>query len=167
MGFNEASLVVKAHEGGYGNDPNDSGGPTNFGITQSDLAQFRGHAVSADDVKNMSFDEAKLIYKKDYWDPLHLDQVLNPTIQTILFDQGILSGVGGCTKAIQQVVGVTVDGVIGPQTIAAINNMDPILLSKKFIISLQNRYIDIVLHNNTQIKFLKGWIARTQDLLLL
>jgi Glycosyl hydrolase 108 len=52
--FSQCLAVVLAEEGGYTNDPDDRGGPTNFGITIDDLREWRGTDVTAEDVKNMT-----------------------------------------------------------------------------------------------------------------
>jgi len=68
VNFDEIIEVVLHHEGGYVNDPKDPGGETNFGIAK------RSHPDV--DIKNLTKDGAKEIYKEHYWDkniilPLH------------------------------------------------------------------------------------------------
>jgi Glycosyl hydrolase 108 len=65
--FSQCLAVVLAEEGGYTNDPDDRGGPTNFGITIDDLREWRGTDVTAEDVKNMTKAEAQEIYRSKYW----------------------------------------------------------------------------------------------------
>lgn len=165
--FDDACLVVQKHEGGYSNDPDDHGGATNFGITMKDLATFRGHGVTEDDVKNMKFDEAKLIYKAFYWDVMKLDQIYDSKLQTIFLDQGILHGPQSCIRIIQRVMKMPSDGIMGPLTIGAVNFTNSKIFAKKFIFWLQNSYVDICVNEPSQLRFLKGWIARTQDLMML
>ena len=58
--FDEIIEVVLEHEGGYVNDPKDPGGETNFGIAK------RSHPDV--DIKNLTKESAKEIYKEVYWD---------------------------------------------------------------------------------------------------
>lgn len=67
----EASLVfVFEDEGGFTLDPNDPGGATNFGVTHTDLARWRGVEVTVADVQNMTQEEATTIMRSFYWDTM-------------------------------------------------------------------------------------------------
>ena len=65
--FNEIIEVVLEHEGGYVNDPTDLGGETNFGITKRFYPDV--------DIKNLTKEGAKEIYKRDYWDKNRIEEV--------------------------------------------------------------------------------------------
>ena len=58
--FDEIIEVVLHHEGGYVNDPKDPGGETNYGISK--------RAYPDVDIKNLTEDGAKDIYRRDYWE---------------------------------------------------------------------------------------------------
>src|SRR5512146_2878001 len=60
--------LLLAHEGGYSNHPNDPGGPTNFGITIFDYRKSVKPGATAADVRAMTVEEAKRIYRTRYWD---------------------------------------------------------------------------------------------------
>src|SRR5262245_28219558 len=96
---------ILRREGGYVNNPADRGGPTNFGITQATLADWRGHAVSADDVKNMSRDEAEKIYEARYVAPFARFSG-SAKLMALCVDSAVQHGVGrvdGWLKAIPSV----------------------------------------------------------------
>jgi lysozyme family protein len=116
--FSRCLDVVFREEGGYTNDPNDPGGPTNFGITIEDLRQWRGTAVTADDVKSMTKSEAQEIYRSKYWNPMQCDDLPNG-IDMEVFDFGVNVGLREAVKTLQSVVGVTSDGSVGPITLSA------------------------------------------------
>jgi lysozyme family protein len=61
-------------------------------------------------------------YKFNYWDVLQLDKVNDQQIANNLADCSINQGSGIAAKFMQIACGVTVDGIIGPQTIGAINS---------------------------------------------
>ena len=64
--FDDIIEEVLEAEGGFVNDPDDKGGATNFGVTQQSYSNFLGSPASVDDVRNMTRDEAKECYKKDW-----------------------------------------------------------------------------------------------------
>jgi lysozyme family protein len=107
--FERAVELVLKHEGGYVNDPDDPGGETNFGISK--------RAYPNENIKGMTRDRAKQIYQRDYWDRVKGDE-LPWAIAVIAFDMAVNAGVGTSIKLLQESLGVTVDGVLGPVTIA-------------------------------------------------
>ncbi|HYE73238.1 MAG TPA: glycosyl hydrolase 108 family protein [Blastocatellia bacterium] len=162
--FQAALKVVLKHEGGYVNIREDRGGPTNFGITQHDLAKHRGHEVTADDVKAMKVAEAAEIYRKKYWLPYRFDRIRDFGISLLLFDQGVLNGPSRAIKIVQKALGLEQDGKIGPKTLAAINQSNCKELLKDCLALLELRYRTIVANNPSQKIFLKGWLNRLKRL---
>jgi lysozyme family protein len=122
--FNKCLAIVFTEEGGYTNDPNDPGGPTNFGITIADLKEWRGRDVTPDDVKNMTKDEAREIYRSKYWNPMQCGD-LPDGLDLEVFDFGVNAGTRTSIKKLQDVLGVKDDGSIGPITMAACKVADP------------------------------------------
>lgn len=103
--YDEALRRLLAHEGGYTNHPSDPGGPTNFGIT---LADYRKHIrpdATTADVRAMSVDQAKTIYRKRYWDAQRCDE-LPAGVDYSIFDYGVNSGIGRSGKVLRRVVGL-------------------------------------------------------------
>lgn len=118
-------------EGGYVDDPNDNGGATNMGITIGTLSKWRNYQVSKDEIKSLTRKEATEIYKSWYWDPVKADH-LPPGVDVVVFDMAVNAGPSRAAKILQQVIGVTVDGKIGPKTIAAVKAMDPVEVIKAY-----------------------------------
>lgn len=147
-------------EGGFVNLKADKGGPTSMGITQKTLEGYRGRKVTVDEVKNLTKYEATLIYKKNYWDKLKLDQVNSQSVADMLMDFAVNSGVSKAAKVVQGLVGVSQDGIIGPKTIEAINKENPKDLFQKLWDYRNNYYESIVRNNPSQKVFLKGWKNR-------
>ena len=58
--FDKIIEVVLEHEGGYVNDPDDAGGETRYGISK--------RAYPDENIKELTVDRAKELYKRDYWD---------------------------------------------------------------------------------------------------
>ena len=161
---------ILRREGGFVNHPNDRGGATNFGITQRTLAAARGHAVTVDDVRNLTRDEARRIYRTNYCTRPKIDR-LPSLLQPILFDMSINHGPGTAIRMLQQVLGdagqpCDVDGGIGDETIAAARRAADALGS-----ALVNRLVDrrvsffetIVAGDASQGVFLRGWLNRANE----
>lgn len=109
--FDEAFGIVIGHEGGYVNNPADPGGETKYGISK--------RAYPNVDIANLTEAQAQQIYKSDYWDKLFLDTA-DPALALIAFDAAVNNGVGAATKWLQAALGVTADGIFGPQSQAAL-----------------------------------------------
>lgn len=98
--YDEALKGVLAHEGGYTDDAEDEGGPTNWGITIGDARAYWKKDATADDVKAMPLQVAKDIYKSKYWDKMGCD-ALPPGVDYCVFDYGINSGVGKALEVLR------------------------------------------------------------------
>jgi lysozyme family protein len=161
-GFLDAVEVVLKSEGGYVNHPADRGGPTNWGITQKVYEQYKGRTVSLDEMKAMPKSDAVSIYKKNYWDKVGGDAIKYYSVAFTLFDQAVNRGVGAVVKQAQSVLGVTVDGGMGPKTLAALNAMPDVKFIPQFLTMAENSYRSIVANNSSQSVFLTGWLNRLQ-----
>ena len=124
MNFDQAFQRVIGHEGGYVNDPRDAGGETKYGISK--------RAYPNVNIKDLTLDQAKAIYRADYWNKCHIDE-LPENVRFDMFDMAVNSGIGGAVKCMQRALGVTADGVWGRNTsAAAAATKDPQLLDKRF-----------------------------------
>jgi lysozyme family protein len=165
MNFDDSFDRLIGHEGGYTNNPKDSGNWTSGRVGVGDLKGTKfGVAASSYpnvDIKNLTLDQAKEIYRRDYWDALSLGS-LPEAVRFDLFDTAVNSGVGTAKILLQRALGVKADGVVGPKTIAAANEIDPQLLDKRF--SAQRLLFICDLKAFTD--FGKGWIRRVASNLL-
>lgn len=118
--FDECLAVILRHEGGYVDHPNDPGGATNMGITHKTLSEWRGVAVSKRDVEALSVAEAGAIYRANCWNAIRCDD-LPAGVDLAVFDFGVNSGTSRSAKILQGLVGATVDGKIGPETIGKVS----------------------------------------------
>lgn len=157
--FSQCLSVVLAEEGGYTNDPNDPGGPTNFGITLADLKEWRNDPnLTADDVKNMTKAEAQEIYRSKYWNPTQCGDLPNG-IDLEVFDFGVNAGIRTSIRMLQTVVGVTADGSIGPITLSAAKAADPHTVIQSF----SARRLDYYRGLAGWAHFGAGWTNRTNS----
>lgn len=94
-------------EGGYSNDPKDPGGETKYGVSK------RAHPT--EDIKNMTLERAKEIYRKNYWEKVRGDIIPAP-LDAYVFDAAVNQGVDASIKMLQRVLDITQDGVFGLTT---------------------------------------------------
>ena len=114
------ALVLKS-EGGRVDDPVDPGGRTNEGVTQATFnAWLTGLGRTPRDVFTITSDEVQAVYKANYWDAIGGD-TLPAGIDYAAFDFAVNSGVARAAITLQEIVGATPDGKIGPLTLAAIS----------------------------------------------
>ncbi len=165
--FEKSIEYILEIEKGFVNDPDDHGHATNFGITQDTLARWRKRPVSIEDVRTMDVTEAKEIYKAWWWNALDLDKISDQRVATALLDVGVNFGIVRSSKLVQQSVGAKIDGQLGPITQASINCLSRTIFLAKFIDVVQDFYVNIVIQDQTQLKFLRGWINRSQKMLSL
>jgi lysozyme family protein len=76
---------VLESEGGFAKLDGDSGGTTNLGVTQKVWEHWVGHPVTEDDMKALTVDDVKPLYKKEFWDAVQAD-VLPVAIDYMCFD---------------------------------------------------------------------------------
>ena len=163
-------FVIK-WEGGYVNDPDDSGGATNRGITYSTYkslaSRVLGVSPTIENFKTLTKDQAGL-FLKYFWDKA----TYNNSIKSQAVAEAITtwfwgSGVTGL-KEFQRLVNtygnnLTVDGVIGPATVKAINNIPGLILFNDAIKAREKFFRDLVARRSKDAKFLKGWLNRLKS----
>lgn len=102
-------------EGGYSNDAHDPGGMTMEGIIQREYDRWRiARGLPTRWVKNIAPDEMRTIYHDEYWLP-HCPKVA-AGLDLCLFDTNVNNGVHAGIVLLQRALGVTADGIFGPQT---------------------------------------------------
>jgi len=160
--FDRALNFVLKWEGGYVDHPQDPGGATNRGVTQSVYDSYRErNNKSRQSVRQLTDNEMHDIYKKEYWDKLQCD-ILPPKLAIALFDCGVNTGNKRAIKQLQGVLGIAVDGRVGDQTRQAWQTADGTAIDK-FMQVRREYYVN--LGKNYKFKvFLKGWLNRWVDL---
>jgi lysozyme family protein len=146
-------------EGGYVWDKDDAGGETNLGVTVGAWKAYLGREIEPGEMKALTKDDVKPFYKKMYWDKVRGDD-LPAGVDYAAFDFAVNAGTGRAAKFLQQAVGATPDGAIGPGTLALVNKTDPADILQKFAEQKEAFYNSLAEKNPTQQKFLKGWLNR-------
>lgn len=154
-------------EGGFVDDPDDLGGATNRGVTIGTYATYckkKGYpAPTVERLKNLSEKDWAEILKTMYWDRWKADDIKSQSVANILVDWVWASGVNGI-KIPQQVLGVTVDGIVGTKTLAALNARNPKELFEEIKEARVQFIEDICRKRPANNKFKKGWLNRINNL---
>ena len=115
MSFDKAFQITVGVEGGYVNDPADPGGETRYGISK------RAHPDV--DIKSLTLDQARDIYRRDYWQAASCDS-MPERIGHLVFDCAVHHGVKTAIKLLQRALKVADDGEFGPITLGTLTARD-------------------------------------------
>lgn len=161
-----------AREGGYVNDPDDAGVATNMGITIRTLQQWRANlSLTAEDVQNLTRDEAETIYRRLYWQG-HKVALLSDGLQPLILDACVLEGPKKAWWMLQRsinVVGICAveeDGIPGPKTIDAAEGTAAEQENSLIAEMVRQRCIhfdQLAIAKPSQRKFLDGWKNRANS----
>ena len=160
--FDDIIVQTFANEGGYENDPRFIDRPTNIGITQKTLDNYnRNHPEYnfPSDVKDILPEQARQIYEEDYYRERHIDRIDDPRIAGAVFDMGVMSNWANVVKLVQKTLGgVAIDGIMGPQTLDALNSIDDIDGFMEDLIAARIGYLSGLPGWS---KYGRGWTSRT------
>lgn len=144
--FDQAFDRLLGNEGGYVNHPGDPGGETNWGISKRSYPNV--------DIKNLTREQAKTIYRRDFWDQLGADA--HPAIRYQAFDFAVNSGVSTAIRKLQAALGVADDGVFGPISKRALAGADVNDVLMRFMAQRLRYWASL----NAWPTFGKGWAIR-------
>jgi lysozyme family protein len=156
--FDNALAAVLHHEGGFVNHPADPGGMTNLGCTKKVWEEYVGHPVDEQTMRNLKPADVAPLYKTKYWDKVRGDD-LPAGVDYAVFDCAINSGPGRAAKFLQEVVGVTADGAIGPGTLKAVAAMP----AAEIVVKYNARRLAFLQSLATWPTFGKGWGRRVDE----
>ena len=171
MTFDKAFEYTQDWEGwsAYTNDKDDPGGPTKYGITLGTLKGERFDVdrdgdVDADDVRSLTYEDAKAILIENYWSKMWCDKIESERIAIKLFDCAVNMGPFRATKIAQEALndlrcGLVVDGRMGPKTLASLNGADEDVFFLFLVSRLEQYYVGL-----NRPKYQKGWLRRARTL---
>lgn len=151
--YDECFVRLMGNEGGYSNNPKDPGGETNWGISKRSYPEL--------DIKNLTQDAAKAIYKRDFWDKCRCDD-LSPELAFALFDCAVNSGCERAVTLLQKTLGVAEDGSFGRVTMRRVNDEDASVLTAKYL----GRRLQFMTSLRPWDTFSKGWARRIAEQLV-
>ena len=158
INYDKCLETILHHEGGYVNHPKDPGGETNLGVTKRVYQEHGG----TKDMKDLLVEDVAPIYKKGYWDKMKCDDIPSG-LDLCLFDFGVNAGPGRAAKFLQSMIGTTVDGGIGPNTLAKLEEY----IRENGEHEAVNKYQEMRQKYYEQLStfdtFGKGWTRRVQE----
>lgn len=154
--FSECLTETLKWEGGWSNHKDDPGGPTMRGVIQRVYDAWRKrNGLPKRSVRNIEEHELQAIYRENYWQLVRGDE-LPVGVDLCVFDYGVNSGPSRSISHLQEVLGIKVDGNMGPVTLDAVNAADPVEIVNK----LCARRRKFVRQIKTYHVFGKGWNRR-------
>jgi lysozyme family protein len=161
-------------EGGYSDDPDDRGGKTKYGITETTWREFGGQIP----VSMITLNEAKLVYEKLFWERGGVDRLaaggVPQDLLNEMFDSCVNHGVKRGVKMLQEAYNLVrvdgpalkSDGVLGDVTFGAVcgfcgvgrHYCDALLAAIRC--SRGKLYASLSQGDELQRKFIRGWMRR-------
>ncbi len=167
--FEFAFQYTIGNEGGFTKDPNDSGNWTGGSIGSGQLKGTK-YGISAAsypnlDIENLTLDQAKTIYRNDFWNKYNYDKINSSIVSTKCFDMTVNMG-QNATFIIQLAIksfvnDIVIDGNIGPVTIQNINSINENSLFDCLETASGVYYWTLANKANKNLrKYLPGWLIR-------
>lgn len=155
--------LILQWEGGFVDDPVDTGGATNKGVTLKTFRRFYGRGASVEQLRRITDEQWLHIFRTGYWDRWRADEIVDQSVAEMLVDWVWCSGVHGI-KNPQRVLGVAPDGVVGPITIGAVNDHPSPRELFRLIKRSRLDFIDRICRSNpADERFRKGWTNRIES----
>lgn len=158
--FQQAATLVLDQEGGYSDDRGDPGNYTPAGVFKGTKYGISARSYPNEDIINLTLERALYLYKRDYWDSLRLGEIPWP-LSLYVFDSAVNQGTVPATRMLQEALGVTVDGVIGDETIAAAQQAMP-YHAAQFMALRAMRYTQ----SNNFDRYGKTWLRRVFQIIM-
>jgi lysozyme family protein len=160
--FDIAFARLISIEQGFTNDPKDAGnwtgGHQGLGVLKGTKYGIAANTYPDLDIKNLTLNQAKAIYKRDWWDKIGAD-LIDSAIVFQLWDFAVNAGMPRAVMALQQSVNVTDDGRLGPMTRMAVSKLSVTDVIQRF----NARRLRFYTKCSTWPTFGKGWVNRVAD----
>jgi len=128
------------------------------GVTLATYSKYLGRQATKDELRNISDADIQQIYRSLYWDRAACDQLFSG-VDLVVFDMAVNAGPGRAVKLLQEIVGSTPDGGIGPQTLAAVAKQNPLSLIEQYSEARRVFYKSL----GAYVTFGKGWLRRVDE----
>jgi lysozyme family protein len=155
--FRDCLELVLKHEGSFVHHEKDPGGMTNLGVTKKVWEEWVGHPVTEKDMRELTPEIVAPMYEMRYWHTSYCEK-LPRGLDLLVFSMAVNAGAGRSVKLLQDSIGLVMDGIIGPITMARINEANVETLIDKFSETREDYYKGLKLFP----VFGKGWLSRTE-----
>lgn len=175
--FEQAFKYLMKNEQGLEVDPNDAGGITNYGISlrflkslPADKLRTYGifEEVSEQTIRDLRLDQAKSIYKGEFWSAAPFERLRNQDVCNYLFDSAVNMGVAPAIKCAQRACWSIMrkcdlldDGVLGDRTLAIFGLCGNLMMAA--MRSERAGYYRLIEHIGNNAQFIKGWLTRAYE----
>ncbi len=169
--FIDALTKTLKFEGGFTDGKNQiCDAPTNMGITQITLNKYNAQNPLnkfPKNVRDLTRENAITIYYDMYWSHTRIGDIKNARIRNAAFDMNVMSGIARATRTIQCAMthygaAVTIDGIMGGQTIRALNNI-PTNKIDLFMDALKSERMESLQRMTNWATSQNGWRRRTMS----
>ena len=170
--FDLAIERILREEGGFVDDPDDSGGATNYGVS---LRWLESHPdigdldhdgdVDADDIRGMTQEDAVRIYFEYWWQKFRYGEIEDQRVANTLFSFSVNMGPRQAHKLIQDALLVcgevlAVDGDLGPISRTSIKNVSQDMLLGALRSRAACFYRHLAYRKPRLEKYVAGWLKR-------
>lgn len=150
MSFDKFVERILDNEGGYVYNISDPGGETKWGICKRSYPHL--------DIKDLTKEDAKAIYKRDFWDRIDADE-LPDDVAFQVFDAAVNHGIGNSIRMLQRAIGAVDDGHFGPLSRAAMHRFAAV----DVVLLFNAERLDFYTKLSTWNSFGRGWVKRVAD----
>lgn len=157
--FDQCFKITLVYEGGFVNHPKDPGGMTNLGVTKSVWQNYLNRDVTEAEMRALTPEIVKPLYKKRYWDAVRGDD-LPSGLDAVVYDFAVNSGPARAAKFLQRIVGAAEDGKIGPGTLKLVGEHN----ANDLIEKMCEARLNFLKGLSTFATFGKGWTDRVAKL---
>ncbi|MGC2403679.1 MAG: putative peptidoglycan-binding domain-containing protein [Acidobacteriaceae bacterium] len=140
----------------------DAGGRTRFGIAEKFHPELQNSLFYTSMGSEAALKIAQSIYRREYADPLWIDHMSNQNIANKMTSLAVNVGVHRASVWLQSVLKVQGDGRIGPLTLMALADADPLIVLADLKAQAEQFYISDVQKHPEFEEYLNGWLARAR-----
>jgi lysozyme family protein len=157
--FSRCFAFTLGAEGGFTDNAADpgnwTGGEIGSGVLRGTKFGISAAAYPELDIAGLSEAQAKAIYRRDYWAALHGDDLALP-VALVAFDAAVNAGPRRAVMWLQQAAGAAPDGALGPASLAALQQGDPVAMAREALV----RRLDFSTRLPAWTNFGLGWSRR-------
>lgn len=163
---NEDGKDYCVDRGSFTNNPKDPGGATMWGVIKTEYEKHLGRSLTIADIQSMPRETALAIYRKEFWDVIHGDDLDSEAAAIAIMDTAVNKGIGGCMTVLHDALDNT-NFHYYREVVPMVNAWEP----HRFIAAFEPaliRYIDHRIAKYPNMEWARaGWTNRAKRILAL